>query len=98
MDRVDVRIQAKATLANAARVIEALCAREGLSLKLKGSLSTHPTSVHWHFRRGRESGTLEITWWRSAGRIWFSTHRGREAAWIQASVRRLRAALERRFG
>jgi hypothetical protein len=80
------------------RLIESISETEGLAVTMKGALRAYPTSVHRHFKKGSGRGTIEVTWWRSAGRIWFTVDRGRSAPWIRMTVRRMRAALERRLG
>lgn len=97
MQHIEVRVRAAAGLSAAERLIESLSEAEGLSVTVKGALRTYPTSVHWHFKKGSGRGTLEVTWWKSAGRIWFTVDRGRSAPWIRMSVRRMRTALERRL-
>ncbi len=91
---VEVRVPQQSDLSRAVQLVEDLCASEGLSVTMRGSLKKYPTSLHWHFKKGRDKGTLEITFWRKAGRLWFSVDRGRTAGWIAGSVQRLRVKLE----
>ena len=74
--------------------IEAACAAEGLSLGMKGSLAKHPGCLHWHFKQGRERGTLEITLWPQQHRLWFTVQDGRRGEWIEEAVARLKPILE----
>jgi hypothetical protein len=74
----------------------------GLRSTLKGTLRAFPGCVHWHFKKGRASGTLELTMWPAEKRIWFSVQRGRRAAWIgctgsekESGIGFYQAALER---
>lgn len=50
------------------------------------SLSKYPGSLHWHFKRPGEKGTLEATWWPKGQRLWLSVHEGRSAPWQDAAV------------
>ena len=59
MREVEVTIAPDARLDNGEAVIEAACAAEGLRLTLKGTLKQYPGRVHWHYKRGKEAGTLE---------------------------------------
>jgi len=77
--------------------VEAQCAAEALQMTLKGTLAKYPGCVHWHFKRGFERGTLEITWWPSARRLWFSVQAGRTGVWVEESLNQIKAALERRL-
>lgn len=82
-------------LIGAERVIERCARSEGLEMKMKASLSMYPGSVHWHFKKGKERGTLELTLWRKATRVWFSVQERRSGAWIEDTVSRLKSRLER---
>ena len=44
---------------------------------MKGTLASFPNCVHWHWKRGKERGTLEITWWGKQDRLWFKVAAGR---------------------
>jgi len=70
---------------------------EGLSVNLKGSLAKYPGCIHWHLKRDGQRGTLEITVWVSARRIWFSIQTGRTGAWIEETTVRLKEDLERKL-
>ena len=74
-------------------LVEAQCAAEGLQLTLKGTLAKYPGCVHWHFKRGSERGTLEITWWAKTRRFWFSIQARRTGAWVEETLERLKKVL-----
>lgn len=94
MDEVEIRVPPRVDWLQAERTVEAVCAASGLAVALKATLVRYPGSVHWHLRRERQAGTLEITLWESAHRIWLSTQTGRAAPWIDQTVPDLRQALE----
>jgi hypothetical protein len=71
------------------------CAAEGLRVSLKGTLAKYPGSVHWHLKNGKQPGTLELTWWPPARRLWFKVAAGREADWVDESLGRLLERIER---
>ena len=58
------------------RLVEQACVVEGLVSSLKGTLAQYPNCVHWHFKKGREPGTLEITWWAKENQLWFKVASG----------------------
>jgi len=95
MTEIELTIPLQTNLSQAEQIIEQCCKVEGLSVNLKGSLAKYPGCVHWHFKRDGQRGTLEITLWASARRIWFSIHTGRTGAWIEETVTRLKEDLER---
>jgi hypothetical protein len=76
-------------------LVEAECKSFGLTRRLLGTLKTIPGSMHWHFARGRERGTLEVTWVATGRRLWFTVQDGRKAPWIDDAIPSLKAALER---
>jgi hypothetical protein len=63
-------------------VVDQCCLAAGLRVTLKATLAKHPGCVHWHFKRGDEPGTLEITVWPAGRRAWCSVQSGRRAVWI----------------
>jgi len=92
----EVLVPAGGDLAAAERVVESCCARQQLRLTLKGTLSRYPGCIHWHYKRGRERGTLELTWWPRGRRLWIAVQNGRTGEWIEAAAAELKAILERR--
>lgn len=79
------------------RSIDAAIAAAGLAVTLRASLKKFPGCVHWHVRRGREPGTLEITYWPQEHRAWFTIRDGRQAEWIDEQVTILADAIPRRI-
>jgi hypothetical protein len=60
---------------------------------MKGTLASFPGCTHWHLKRNRERGVLEITLWPAQSRLWLSVQDGRKGAWIDAAVDKLLADL-----
>ena len=77
------------------RVVEHICLANGLTCTLKGTLASYPGCAHWHFKKGRQRGILEITWWEPEGRLWFKVAQNRRGDWIEASIPILKAQIER---
>lgn len=95
MAEVEVRLPPRVNPASVPRSVERLCRREGLTLTAKSTLAKYPGSVHWHLKMGRKPGTLEVTWWRREGRLWFKVAANRTGPWIEDTVARLKGQLER---
>jgi hypothetical protein len=62
--------------------VEQVLHRRGLLLTMKGTLKTYPGCTHWHYKNGREPGTLELTLWPARRRLWIKVQAGRAAPWI----------------
>jgi hypothetical protein len=68
------------------RTVETVLREFGLQQSLKGTLGTYRGCLHWHFKKPRISGTLEVTAWPVKKRLWFSVQSGRVADWINAEL------------
>jgi hypothetical protein len=75
-------------------LVESMVSLERLEMTMKSSLAKHPGSVHWHFRKPEERGTLEITWSPRENKLWASIQAGRRAEWIEPCVLRIKARVE----
>ena len=91
---LEIRVPTGGDWAHAERAVEAVCDAQGLTVSLKATLVRYPGSIHWHVRHPDEPGTLEITLWESAHRIWFSARPGRAVPWTDTAAPRLQSALE----
>jgi ribosomal protein S18 acetylase RimI-like enzyme len=80
------------------RAIDTAIADIGLEIVLRGTLKKFPGCMHWHVKRGRNSGTLEITFWPLENRAWFSIQDRRKAEWIDEAMGGLMDAIHRRIG
>jgi len=90
----DVDLPTGIAFADAARLVESRADAEGLRITLRGTLAQHPGSLHWHFKRGREPGTLEVTLLQSERCIRLAVHAGRVGPWTASVLERLASALE----
>ena len=77
------------------RIVEQVCASKELTCSLKATLVSYAGSIHWHFRRGKQRGTLEITGWESEQRLWFKVASGRTSEWILKSIPQLKEQIEK---
>ncbi|HEX9840420.1 MAG TPA: hypothetical protein VGA72_13805 [Anaerolineales bacterium] len=77
------------------RVVEHICVANGLTCTMKGTLAGYPGCVHWHFRKGKQKGLLEITWWELERRLWFKVAQNRKGEWIEDGILLLKEQIER---
>lgn len=94
MFEIDVRLPDGAVLAALPDQIEEQCQAEGMISAMRGTLATYPGCIHWHFKRSGQPGTLEVTWWPKASRLWFKVADGRDGPWIKPAITRVKAAFE----
>jgi hypothetical protein len=94
MREIDFAVPRNADFVRAERLIEKICARRRLVLAMKGSLSSYPGCVHWHYKRPAQKGTLELTLFARDRRVWAAVQDGRKAPWIDEELPGLQAAIE----
>lgn len=94
MKEVEFRVPRGPDLRDAEKKIERICEKRGLTRSMKGSQSKFPGCVHWHFKKGPQRGTLELTLWSEENRIWATVQDGRKAEWIDAELPELRKEIE----
>ena len=80
------------------QAVDQAIANAGLIVTLRDTLKAFAGCIHWHVKNGRESGTLEITFWPQERRAWFSVQSGRTAPWIEMKMELLGNAIEERSG
>ena len=82
------------TIARLSEIIDELSAEQGLSIRMKTSVAKFPGSIHWHLKKGRERGTLEVTLLPAESRLWFSMHQNRSADWVMNAAREFKRRIE----
>ena len=95
MREIDFAVSPTADLLSAERLMEEICAGRGLILAMKGSLSSYPGCVHWHYQRQNHKGTLELTLFARDRRVWAKVQDRRKAPWIDEELPGLQLAIER---
>ena len=90
----EVTVPQGADFSRAEAALERCFEAEGLRVAMKGTLAAHKGCVHWHLKRGKERGTLEVTLWPARRRVWLSVHANRGGEWIEEGLVRLREAIE----
>jgi hypothetical protein len=63
--------------------VEQATAAMGLQLTMKGTLKTLPTNIHWHYKKPKHKGTLEITLVLSSHQLIVECKKGRWGDWVQ---------------
>jgi hypothetical protein len=97
MLEVEFSVPQKCDLNLAERIIEDICALHGLQVAMKGSQSTFPGSIHWHYKLERQKGTLELTLFPAHRRLWAKVAEGRKAPWIDLELPRLQREVEEKL-
>ncbi len=80
------------------QTLDRAIADSGLTVTLRATLRKYPGCIHWHLKLGRESGTLELTFWPRERRAWFTVQSGRKAPWIEKQRKLLNDAIRRQIG
>ena len=97
MKQIEIEVSATGNLTDVDEAIEQAAEAAGLRTTLRGGLTEYPGATHWHFKRGSEPGTLEITWWPREMRLWLSIHDNRDAQWIEPAMRAIQHSLNARL-
>jgi hypothetical protein len=99
MQEVEFAVPRNCNLDRAEKVIESAASALQLTLSMKTTLAGYPGSIHWHYKSGKEKGTLELTLFPRDRRIWAQVQSGRKAPWIDVVLpkvqREIEAALRR---
>jgi hypothetical protein len=94
MIEVEIQIPAASKPEDVIRQVERVCAESDLTLTLKGTLAKYSGCVHWHFKKHKQPGTLEITWWEKEHRLWFKVAEHRKGTWIEEDLPVLKKKIE----
>ena len=95
MREIEFAVPRNADLTQAIKLIEKICAQHELILAMKGSLAAYPRCIHWHYKREKQKGTLELTVLARDRRVWAKVQDGRKAPWIEEELPALQWAIER---
>ena len=94
MQEIEFRVPRDLNLNRAGQLIEDACAALNLTIAMKSPLASYPGSTHWHYKNGKEKGTLELTIFPRDRRLWAQVQSGRKAAWIDAVLPELQRRIE----
>ncbi len=89
----EVKFPKDTELVTLEELVEHLCSKLGLQPTVKRSLRTYPGSIHWHYKRGEEVGTLELTLLPTESRLRISIHDNRVGPWTEKTARLLKSLL-----
>lgn len=78
--------------------IEEMAKGQGLTMTQRTTLSTKKGSYHWHFKKGKEKGVLEVTYWPKRNTLWFDIHENRKVDWNIAVIGPLAESFAEIFG
>ncbi|GAF11944.1 hypothetical protein JCM19046_652 [Bacillus sp. JCM 19046] len=78
--------------------IEEIVLASGLDPSKRMTLRTKKGSYHWHLKKQKEKGVLEITYWPSKERLLLEIHQNRRANWNEEMIETLSALFEDAFG
>ena len=94
MIEVELQIPANANDDSVVKVVEQVCSANGLICVARGTLVRYPGCIHWHYKQGKQKGTLEITWWESENRLWFKVAKVRIGEWMDEALPKLKQEIE----
>jgi hypothetical protein len=97
MQEFEFQVPPSARLSGLDALVESTCIAEGLEIGMKGTLASLPGSIHWHFKKPGERGTLEITSCPRTRRLWASIQAGRRADWIEPCLTKIKTEIENRL-
>ena len=92
-----IRVPQTITPENIVSTVDGTILDLGLIVTMRGSLKSFPGSTHWHLKRGRGRGTLELTWWPVRRRLWIKVQAGRTAPWIDEVSPQIKRKIESRL-
>lgn len=64
--------------------IEAFALTRTLQITMKGVLKSKPDNVHYHFKRKKEKGVLEVTIFSESLQI--NVHQNRQGTWLALEI------------
>jgi hypothetical protein len=95
---MEIHIPIDVTDAAIAKTVEQAARAIGLTTTLRTSSRSYPGSMHWHFKKKAEKrGTLELTYWPKARKLWAKIQAGRSAEWIDMALNQLATEFSRRL-
>lgn len=75
--------------------IENLCAQLELVCKMQGELKSIAPNHHWHFKKAKLKGVLEITLMKETREIILSVHDNRQGGWEEEVMEKIKALLQK---
>jgi hypothetical protein len=94
MKEIELETISIADVSRLEMVVANVASKHDLFPALKCSLAKYPGCVHWHFKRQREKGTIEMTFWPAGRRFWFKMQAGRTGVWMKKIVPLMKTEIE----
>ena len=94
MQEFEFQVPPFGPLAHLDSLVESVCIAEGIEVGMKDTLASFPGSIHWHFKKRGARGTLEITFYPRARRLWASIQISRRGDWIEPTLTKIKAQIE----
>ena len=94
MIEIAFRVPAKFAPRRAEKIIERVAQEFDLIEGMKSPRARFPGSIHWHYKKKGERGTLELTLWPAEKKIWAQVQDGRKADWIFEELPQIRRTIE----
>jgi len=73
--------------------IEKACKDIGLDITMRTELKSIDANAHWHLKKGKEKGVLEITLMLLTGEVILSCKDNRGGDWIEGAIYQLKKDL-----
>lgn len=89
-----MELEYKATKKLSEGAVEKACSSMGLQLTMKGSLKSLASNIHWHYKKARQPGVLEITLMMNENKLILTCKKNRNGEWIGRATDELKAALK----
>ena len=86
MQEIEIPIPAGSDIALIESTIDHAILHAGLHVTLRSTLNKYRGCIHWHLKKGKKRGTLELTLLPKEERAWFSIHQNRKGDWIDETV------------
>jgi hypothetical protein len=69
-----------------AAALEKMVLATGLTCNLTTTLKSLAPNTHWHFKKGKERGVLEITLFDNSNEVLIQVQDGRKGEWIEGHI------------
>lgn len=89
MEVIPIALLEELDSAVVAEIVDRAILSLGLEMAMRTTLKAYPASIHWHVRRPKRTGTLEITYDPATHHAWFSTRAGRTKEWVMEAMEKL---------
>lgn len=75
--------------------IEKLCTQLELICTMQGELKSIAPNLHWHFKKAKMKGVMEITLMKENGEVILSVHDNRRGGWEEEMMQAIKTTLQK---